>query len=1037
MCKALAAWTTGATLVGVLLGGAAVRAQPGSAPSLWQPGTSHRRQVTAAAPDLVRIPLAAGWFVRLEAMQSGGDLAVRFLGPSGELLMEVDSENGRYGPETVAAFTEVAGEYTLEVRLPGQPSASTEYALNLAELREATSADRDFVAATLDYAQGQGLNAMRTTEAARQAVSSFTRAYEFFSKSGDHDLSGLASYGLGNALRQVGDFRGTVRWFREAADAFRAAADQHMEAEALNSAGGALFVLGEPQESMRLYQQALVLFSALGDRGKEANLLSNLGLAEARLGQWQGAIDRYRRALALYREDGNRGQQGLVLNNLGSAYLDLGETDEALRLFEESLLVRRAVADRSGQAGTLSELARAHLARGEPEKALASSDEGLALRVALGDRRGEAAMLAVQAQALAALGRLEAAQSALVRSVELGRAAGNRRGASLSVLYLATTSHASGQAALAMDWAEQASQEFRALGDLRLEAMALETSARAASALGNLSLARSRMEESLRVSESARRGADSQQLRASFFATRQSGYSFYVDLLMRIGGLDALALESSERSRARSLMEMLAASSTAIREGVDVTLLQREHEVSDRLNAKGALLLPLGPDTPRALELTQEIHALELEYQEVQAAIRKSSPRYAAVTQPSVLTTAQIQSSVLDRDTLLLEYALGEERSYLWVLSKDSLKTFQLPSRTIIEAQANRVSQLVATRAPAQRINAAAAELSRVVFGDAGPSLTDKRLLIVPDGALQSVPFAMLPEPGTEDPMIVRHEIVMTPSASALAALRTQVTGRTPAPKMLAVFADPVFDGSDPRVRGGASSATTPAPELTLEAARLLEHVSTKSSASGSGAASAGVSTLRIPRLPYTAQEAEQILRVAPNASNLRAIGFEANRATAIGGRLSDYRYLHFATHGYLDTERPELSALVLSQVDSRNQPEDGFLRVNDIYNARLSADLVVLSACETGLGKEVRGEGLMGLTRAFLYAGVPKVVVSLWSVNDRATSELMVRFYEQMLRRGKTPSAALREAQLELRKQKRWESPFYWAAFVQQGDWQ
>ena len=127
----------------------------------------------------------------------------------------------------------------------------------------------------------------------------------------------------------------------------------------------------------------------------------------------------------------------------------------------------------------------------------------------------------------------------------------------------------------------------------------------------------------------------------------------------------------------------------------------------------------------------------------------------------------------------------------------------------------------------------------------------------------------------------------------------------------------------------------------------------------------------------------------------------------------------------------------MLSQIDSARQPEDGFLRVDDIYNARLSADLVVLSACQTGLGKEVRGEGLMGLTRAFLYAGVPRVIVSLWNVNDQATSELMADFYEKLLRRGKRPAEALREAQLELRKHKRWESPYYWAAFVQQGDWQ
>jgi len=162
----------------------------------------------------------------------------------------------------------------------------------------------------------------------------------------------------------------------------------------------------------------------------------------------------------------------------------------------------------------------------------------------------------------------------------------------------------------------------------------------------------------------------------------------------------------------------------------------------------------------------------------------------------------------------------------------------------------------------------------------------------------------------------------------------------------------------------------------------------------------------------------------------------QASRAAALSGQLSQYRYIHFATHGYLDAEHPNLSALVLSQVDSKGAALDGFLRVPDVYNFNLSAELVVLSACQTGLGKEVRGEGLMGLTRAFLYAGAPRVIVSLWNVNDRATADLMASLYRNMLREGKQPAAALRAAQLELRKQKRWESPYYWAAFLQQGEW-
>ena len=168
----------------------------------------------------------------------------------------------------------------------------------------------------------------------------------------------------------------------------------------------------------------------------------------------------------------------------------------------------------------------------------------------------------------------------------------------------------------------------------------------------------------------------------------------------------------------------------------------------------------------------------------------------------------------------------------------------------------------------------------------------------------------------------------------------------------------------------------------------------------------------------------------------MRALDFSANRSIAMSGELSKYRYVHFATHGYLDTIRPGLSAIVLSLIDEQGNAQDGFLRTHDIYNLKLPAELVVLSACETGLGKDVKGEGLVGLTRGFMYAGARRVVVSLWNVNDKATADLMANLYRGMLRSNKTPAASLREAQIEMLRQKQWRSPYYWAAFVIQGEW-
>ena len=189
-------------------------------------------------------------------------------------------------------------------------------------------------------------------------------------------------------------------------------------------------------------------------------------------------------------------------------------------------------------------------------------------------------------------------------------------------------------------------------------------------------------------------------------------------------------------------------------------------------------------------------------------------------------------------------------------------------------------------------------------------------------------------------------------------------------------------------------------------------------------------------RLPSSRKEAESIARLAPAGQVWTALNLEANREAVLSGDLRSYRVVHFATHAVADTGAPELSGLVLSLVDAAGKPREGFLNLTDVYELDLDADLVVLSGCQTALGKEVRGEGIMGLTRGFLYAGVPRVVASLWKVQDRTTAELMDRFYRALWQGHLPAAAALREAQRSLRRDPRYRDPHSWAGFVLQGDW-
>jgi CHAT domain-containing protein len=324
-------------------------------------------------------------------------------------------------------------------------------------------------------------------------------------------------------------------------------------------------------------------------------------------------------------------------------------------------------------------------------------------------------------------------------------------------------------------------------------------------------------------------------------------------------------------------------------------------------------------------------------------------------------------------------------------------------------------------------------DVSNLVLKPLVPFATTQRLLVVADGALQYLPFGMLPmatPDGTSKPLIADFEVVTMPSASAIAIQRAQLNGRPRAPNGVAVIADPVFDTTDSRMMSRAAVVRSGA-EDTTGSARILEHLQLPRKNASS------TSSLTIPRLPYTRDEADAILAAAAGQNNLSAIGFDATKEKVVSDNLGSYRIVHFATHGFLDSERPSLSAVVLSLVDRTGKPQDGILRAHDLYNLNLPVDLVVLSSCQSGLGKDIRGEGLFGLTQGLMYAGAARVIVSLWSVSDKATAALMGHLYREMLGSGKSPAAALRAAQLATMRETGWENPYYWAAFSVQGDWQ
>ena len=979
--------------------------------------------------------------------QQGADVVASLLGPNGQRILEADGMTGSTGPEALSLVADEAGEHRIEIHPADKKAPVGRYEIKVEALRTPTQTDKDQATADKLYSDANQLRSQPGADSRKKALEKYEQALPLFVALNDVS-SARACFFLAGFINHVsGELRKALEHYGRALELSRQLGDKTNEGVLLNNTGGVYDILGEPQKALEYYRQALALYSTVNERGVLADTLNNIGVIHYNLSEPQKALDYYHQALTIKKEIGDPAKIANTVTNIGNVHTILGEPQRALEYLQQALELWRKAQDKRGEANTLHYLGYTHIALGEMNKALDYYNQALALRRTVGDRRGEATTLASIAVALNLKGERQKALDFDQQALELQRKINDRRSEALTVEHMGYLQLLSRDFDRARQYYNDALSLSQAIKDKRIEASALQGLARVEREKGDLAAARKHIEAAIANIEAVRGQVDT-QMRASYLGVKHDAYQFYIDLLMRMHrsnpaeGHDVMALRISEQAHARSLLDILAEAQVNLRQGVDPALLERERALSQQINAKAERQIQaLGQNAKeRAALLNKDISSLQDEYQQVQIAIRKASPAYAALTQPQPLGVKEIQAQ-LDQGTMLLEYSLGEERSYVWAVTQSSLKTYELPGREPIEKAARLVYGLLTARSQSQageplaarreriaeadlQLRNAIAELSRMVLGPVSSELRAERLVIVADGALQYVPFAALSAANQQRPLILDHEIVSLPSASALAIQRQGLRNRKPAPNAVAVIADPVFSSSDQRL--GVRSKTHATKQVQRNGyanTRIIEHLTDNSG-------------LAIPRLRFTRQEADQILAEAPRGKNLRAVDFKANRAIATGNELSNYRYVHFATHGYIDSKRPDLSAIVLSLVDEDGKPEDGFLRAHEIYNLDLPAELVVLSACETGLGREIKGEGLVGLTRGFMYAGARRVVVSLWNVNDKGTAELMARFYRGIFREKKTPAAALRSAQIEMSQQRQWQSPYYWSAFVLQGEW-
>jgi CHAT domain-containing protein/tetratricopeptide (TPR) repeat protein len=770
-----------------------------------------------------------------------------------------------------------------------------------------------------------------------------------------------------------------------------------LETQILTNLARAYALLSDFQKALEYSQHGLDSARKVGDERTESALLNNLGTYYQYLGDYTRAHNYFQQAIELKTKIHDLKGQATVLTNFGWLSRASHDYDDALKRFQEAMALIPTVGDRLLEGNILNNIGDTYCDKENFTTALENYDKAMGVRIAIGDRWGEVYTRNGFGRAYLGLKRNTEAIASYERAVSLAREIEDRNG------------------------------ELGALSGL----------AHAQRALGELDKAHESIESALEILERARAKVILPELRTSYVAQYQDDYDFAVDVLMQLddqrprSGFSAKALEMHERGMARSLVEMLSEAKASINNGVPAELAGRERAIREKLSAAveqriRAQFGKVGQNSAAALDVN--IAGLSRDYEQVESEIRTTSPAYAALTQPVPPSTTEIQAEIEGDETVFLEYALGAERSYGWLVSRASVKSFELPPKKNIEALARHYYELLSDRTVALRrddseVRKVGLELGKALLGPMAPSIRGKRLVFIPTGALCYVPFEALGDPDSERefiPLIARHVISNLPSASVLPLLRVQIPGPNSQRRRVAIVADPVFERSDSRVRSSVGQ-TTQAETRDVEI---------------SGDSARGKQLMSLGRLAFSRQEAESIYSIYGPKESEKLLDFQASLAKILSPDLADYQMVHLATHGLFDSEHPERSALVLSLVDPAGNPQPGLLKMSDIFNLNLPADLIVLSACQSALGTDIKGEGLVGLTRAFMYAGGKRVVASLWRVDDLATAELMRSFYAE-LARGDNPVSALRTAKLRLLKKRTWSSPYYWAPFVFQGEFQ
>jgi CHAT domain-containing protein/tetratricopeptide (TPR) repeat protein len=1079
------------TAVLIIVLARASAAQAPSTAATWEevtPGREVEFQVKLEGKRIYSISLQANQDVTVFIEQSDGLVEVSWTDAGGVAHTPRTNDAGRFAMIRFSLADTRGGQHRFELKAYG-PNKSPTGRIRITEAKEASESDLRQLAAEEWLAQAEWDRRKGERATWPGALENYDRAVAFFKNIGDADLlrsalvgksrlltfklnhyvagregaeqavaldfagtdlpgQGLAWKTLGSAYYFVADYPASIAAAQKALQFYRQTKDLYWQGIILGNLAYMQRELGNTSEALAASQQALDLAREIHDTFGVAFNLEALATIHLSRGELEQAFQLYYQALDEIRTHPYPAVEAAVWSGLGDLYVQLEDSARAEDCYKKALVATEQASDSAGLVKVISNLGDVYLRRGHLQEALADYQRGLHQADTLGLAREQSLLWSGLGSSYAALKEDAKAREAFGKAISIARRI-SHKDAEAHALLLAGDFYAH---AADLSSAREAYQKAFALwkeeSNRGQSAVALASLAQLDYGMGELQTARSEIEEAIDLVETSRASLSSRELRTSYFASKHAYYGLSVAILMRLHerepgqNYDALAFQVAERARARTLLDALGQAEPAAWADAAPELLAEQQRNGQRLDALYRRLREVSDDAgaseSQMPKLRSEIERVLRASDELNARLRASSPRFAALTGEQLSAIPNLQEQTLGDQTAIAEYWVGEHDSYLWVITAKAVHSYSLPGRDALgplvqqwltailarsthpagESLAARTARLAQTDS---RANTLALRLGEILTGPLANVPGLQRIYLVADGDLASIPFGALrvrhrlesKVQKNSDLLVSRFEILEEPSAAVLLTLSRDDVHKH-RDLRVSVFADPVYSREDSRL-----ARSHPASESSDDSIVRW--------ATETGLA-------RLPRLSASRDEALTIEGLAGRNRTSMHLGFDATPGSVRATDWEQFSIAHFAAHALSNPAHPALSGVVLSMVGADGASIDGLLWMSDIYSLHFPVDLAVLSGCRTASGQQIPGEGLQGLARAFLFAGARRVLGSLWSVEDQQTGLLMRRFYGGLLREHLPPASALRKAQRQLAQAPETSAPYYWAGFTMQG---